>query len=144
IGAMLALPVFLASISADTGWSRAGIAFAITLNFLMMGIGSFGWGYLSDRYGPRRVVLTGVVVLCIGYAWVSRATSLAEFQLVYRFVGRVAGGSFMASLISTVTLWFDKHRAMAVSLVSVGVGVASMTVSPIVSWLIIDYGWRTA
>src|SRR5215467_10105663 len=74
IGAMLALPVFLAPISADTGWSRAGIAFAITLNFLMMGIGSFGWGYLSDRYGARRVVLTGVVVLCIGYAWASRAT----------------------------------------------------------------------
>ena len=57
IGAMLSLPVFLAPISADTGWSRAGIAFAITLNFLMMGVGSFGWGYLSDRYGARRVVL---------------------------------------------------------------------------------------
>jgi len=144
LGALLSLPVFLAPMSADTGWSRGGIAFAITLGFLAMGFASFGWGFLSDRYGPRRVVLTGVALLAVGFILTSRATSLAEFQLVYGVLVGAASGSFMAPMISTVTLWFDKHRALAVSLVSAGVGVAPMTVSPIATWLIAVHGWRTA
>ena len=141
-GAILALPVLLTSISADTGWSRVGISLGVTLNFLAMGITSIGWGYLSDRIGPRPVLVTGVVLLSIGLALSSRAASLLQFQLEYGLIIGVAGGCFMAPLMSTVTLWFEQRRALAVSLVSAGVGVAPMTVSPIVSWLIVDYGWR--
>ena len=44
MGEMFSLPVFLAPISAATGWSRAGIAMAMTLNFVTMGVAAFGWG----------------------------------------------------------------------------------------------------
>ena len=44
MGALLSLPVFLAPMSADTGWSRGGIGLAMTLNFLSMGVASFFWG----------------------------------------------------------------------------------------------------
>jgi MFS family permease len=144
MGAMFSLPVFLAPISAATGWSRAGIASAMTLNFVTMGVAAFGWGALSDRFGPRRVVLTGAVLLGIGLTWASRSTSVLEFQLVYGVVVGLAGGSFMAPMIATVTQWFDEHRALAVSLVSAGLAVAPMTVSPFASWLIAAQGWRTA
>ena len=66
--AMGALPVFLAPISADTGWSRGGIGFAMTLNFLTMGIASAVWGGLSDRYGPRMILVAGVLLLGAGLA----------------------------------------------------------------------------
>ena len=56
LGAMFSLAIFLDPISA-TGWSRAGISSAMTLNFLVMGAGAFGWGALSDRFGTRIVVL---------------------------------------------------------------------------------------
>ena len=144
MGAMFSLPVFLTPISASTGWSRAGIAAAMTLNFLTMGVAAFGWGALSDRLGPRRVVLAGAVLLGVGLMWASRATSLLEFQLVYGVIVGLAGGSFMAPMIATVTQWFDTHRALAVSLVSAGLAVAPMTVSPLASWLIAAHGWRTA
>lgn len=143
VGALLSLPVFLTPIAVETGWSRAGIGFAITLNFLAMGIASFGWGSLSDRHGPRPVVMTGVSLLCLGLLWISRASSLLEFQFVYGIVLGVAGGSLVAPLISTVTLWFDEHRALAVSLVSAGMAVAPMTVSPLAQLLIAEHGWRT-
>ena len=142
MGSLLSLPVFLAPISADMGWSRGGIAFGITISFIVMGFASFVWGSLSDRYGPRPVLLTGIALLAIGWAWVSRATSLLEFQLVYGVVIGAASGSLMAPLMSTVTLWFDKHRALAVSLVSAGLAVAPMTVSPLASWALGVYGWR--
>ena len=144
MGALLALPVFLAPISADTGWSRGGIGFAMTLNFLTMGIGSAVWGNLSDRYGPRLILLVGVVLLAAGLALASRTTTLAQFQAVYGLLVGVAAGSLMVPLMSTVVLWFDQHRALAVSLVSSGVGVAPMTVSPIAARLVIAYGWRTS
>lgn len=142
MGAMMALPVLLSPIGADTGWSRAGIGLAITFNFLAMGTASFVWGSLSDRLGPARVVLCGVLLLGLGLAWASRATSLLEFQISYGVVVGVASGAFMAPLMATVTLWFDEHRALAVALVSAGIGVAPMTVSPIAAWLIESYGWR--
>ena len=144
MGALLALPVFLAPISADTGWSRGGIGFAMTLNFLTMGIGSAVWGNLSDRYGPRAILALGVLALGGGLALASRATSLLEFQAIYGLLIGLAAGSLMVPLMSTVTLWFDQHRALAVSLVSSGIGVAPMTVSPFAARLVVEHGWRTS
>ena len=57
IGAMFSLAVFLEPMSTATGWSRAGISSAMTLNFIVMGLGAFGWGAASDRFGTRIVVL---------------------------------------------------------------------------------------
>jgi MFS family permease len=144
VGALLSLPVFLAPIAADTGWTRGGIGFAMTLDFLAMGVGSAVWGGLSDRYGPRMILLAGALLLGAGLALASRATSLLEFQAIYGLLIGGAAGSLMVPLISTVTLWFDKHRALAVSLVSSGMGVAPMTVSPFAETLVVDHGWRTA
>lgn len=144
MGALLSLPVFLAPISADTGWSRGGIGFAMTLNFLTMGIGSAVWGNLSDRYGPRVILLVGVVLLGAGLALASRSTTLLQFQAIYGLLIGVAAGSLMVPLMSTVVLWFDNHRALAVSLVSSGIGVAPMTVSPFAATLVTTHGWRTS
>ena len=144
MGALLSLPVFLAPISADTGWSRGGIGFAMTLNFLTMGLSSAVWGGLSDRYGPRMILVFGVLLLGAGLALASRATSLLAFQAIYGLVIGVAAGSLMVPLMSTVTLWFDRHRALAVSLVSSGIGVAPMTLSPFAATLVVTHGWRTS
>src|SRR3954469_12987324 len=144
VGAMFSLAVFLQPIQQATGWSRAGVSAAMTLNFLTMGLGGFLWGTLSDRYGPRPVVLAGSVLLGIGLAAASRATSLLEFQLAYGVLVGFAAGSFFAPMIASVANWFDKHRSLAVSLVSVGVGVAPMTISPFAAWLIQQYDWRTS
>src|SRR6202158_517484 len=83
IGAMFSLAVYLEPMSAETGWSRAGISSAMTLDFLTMGIAGFGWGTASDRFGPRVVVLIGAVLLGLALVLASRASSLVEFQLVY-------------------------------------------------------------
>ena len=63
IGAMFSLAVFLEPMSRATGWSRAGISSAMTLNFIIMGFGAFGWGAASDRFGTRTVVLIGAALL---------------------------------------------------------------------------------
>jgi MFS family permease len=116
----------------------------MTLDFLTMGIAGFGWGAASDRFGPRIVVLTGALLLGLALVLSSRATSLLEFQLTYGILVGVSAGAFFAPMIAAVTLWFEDHRSLAVSLVSAGMGVAPMTISPFARWLISTYDWRTA
>src|SRR5688572_15553723 len=144
IGAMFSLAVFLEPMTRDTGWSRAGISSAMTLNFLAMGIAGFGWGALSDRIGTRTVVLAGSVLLGLGLALASRATSQTGFVLTYGLIVGIAAGSFFAPMIAAVMSWMDRHRSLAVALVSVGVGVAPLTISPFAAWLVTWTDWRNA
>jgi MFS family permease len=144
LGAMFSLAVFLEPIATATGWSRAGISSAMTLNFLIMGFGAFGWGAASDRYGTRIVVLIGAVLLGLALVLASQASSLLAFQLTYGLLVGLAASAFFAPMIAAATAWFDENRALAVSLVSAGMGVAPLTFSPFVGWLASAYDWRTA
>ena len=60
----------------------------MTIGFLAMAFASMVWGTLSDRFGPRPVVLTGSVLLAASLALASLATSLIAFQLVFGAAGR--------------------------------------------------------
>ena len=144
IGAMFSLAVFLTPMSDQTGWSRAGISFAMTINFLVMAFGSFGWGAASDRWGARVVTLCGAVLLGAALTLASRADSLPAFQLTFGVLVGLAASAFFAPMIATVTGWFETQRNLAVSLVSAGMGMAPLTLSPLASWLITHHGWRTA
>lgn len=144
IGAMFSLAVFLDPMAKATGWSRTGISSAMTLNFLCMGAGAFGWGAASDRFGTRAVVLAGSLLLGLALVLASRAASLAQFQLIYGVLVGLATSAFLAPMMATTTAWFERHRSLAVSLVSAGMGMAPLTVSPFASWLIAAYDWRTA
>lgn len=144
MGAMFSLAVFLDPMAHATGWSRSGISSAMSLNFLFMGAGAFLWGAASDRYGPRPVVLAGVVLLGLALVLASRASSLGQFQLLYGVLVGLAASAFLAPLMATTAAWFERHRALAISLVSAGMGMAPMTISPLARWLISAYDWRSA
>jgi MFS family permease len=144
IGAMLSLAVFLQPIAADTGWSRSGISAAATLDFLCMGAAAFLWGMLSDRFGTRIVVLLGSALLGIGLVTASRAATLVEFQLLFGILIGVAAGSFYAPMMAAASEWLAHRRNLAVALVSAGMGIGSMTVSPIAGLLLGALDWRTA
>jgi MFS family permease len=143
IGGMFSLPVLLQPIARDTGWSVAGISSAMTIGFLAMAFASMAWGTLSDRIGPLPVVLTGSIVIAASLALASRATSLIEFQLLFGLLVGAATAAIFAPMMATVTGWFDTHRSLAVSLVSAGMGMAPMTMSPMVAWLVSSHDWRT-
>jgi MFS family permease len=144
IGAMFSLAVFLQPITESTGWSHTAVSAAMTVGFLAMGAAGFGWGALSDRIGPRFVVLSGAVLLGLGLFLASRAQSPLHFQLAFGLLVGIAIGSFFSPMIAAVMGWMTEHRGLAVALVSVGVGVAPMTMSPFAAWLITQMDWRSA
>ena len=145
MGSLFSLAIFLDPIASGTGWSRAGISASMTVAFLAMGVGSFGWGWVSDRHGPRIVGIAGGLMLGTGLVLASRATSLLTFQLIYGLFLGAAAGAFFAPMMATASAWFDRQRALAVSLVSAGLGMAPVTVAPFAQWLLLSgYDWRTA
>lgn len=144
MGAMFALPVFLAPMAKASGWSRTGISSAMTIAFLAMAFASVGWGALVDRVGARLVVGIGSVLLAISLYLAGRAPSLLAFQLTFGLLVGTAAAAIIGPLMASVTGWFDTHRSLAVSLVSAGMGMAPMTMSPLAGWLITRHDWRTA
>ena len=143
-GAMLSLAVFLQPISNAMGWSRSGVSAAATIDFLCMGFSAFFWGAASDRFGTRIVVLAGSLLLGAGLVGASQAESLWQFQLAFGGLIGIAAGSFYAPMVAVASAWFERHRSLAVALVSAGMGVSPLTIAPSASWLITAYDWRTA
>src|SRR5580765_4249298 len=144
IGAMFSLPVFLMPISKSTGWSVTSISSAMTIGFLAMAFASMAWGTLTDRIRPRPVVLIGSVLLAASLALASRARSPIQFQILFGLIVGGASAAIYAPMMACVTGWFDTHRSLAVSLVSAGMGLAPMTMSPFAAWLVSIYDWRTS
>ncbi len=144
LGAEFSLAVYLPPMAEATGWSRAGISGTMTIDFLAMGISAFGWGTLSDRIGPRLVALIGSVLIGAGQLLAARAQSLLMFQLCYGLMVGIGTGAIYAPLMAAAANWFEERRGLAVALVSAGMGVAPMTVSPIARWLVSTHDWRWA
>src|SRR5258706_176165 len=116
----------------------------MTIGFLVMGAGGFGWGALNDRYGSRPVVLAGSILLGLGLVLASRAASQTQFMLAYGLIVGLSAGSFFVPMMTAVSAWVPNRRSLAVSLVSAGVGIAPMTVSPFAAWLLQNGDWRSA
>jgi MFS family permease len=144
MGAMFALPVYKSAIAAEMGWSDAGISLAMSIGFITMGVAGFGWGTLSDKIGARPVVLIAAALLGAGLVLASQTRDLVVFQFAYGGLVGASGGAFFAPIIAATLGWFDKNRSLAVSLVSLGGGVAPMTMSPLAAYLIDHVGWRGA
>src|SRR6201996_2419983 len=143
IGSMFSLPVLLQPIARDTGWSVTGVSSAMTVGFLALAFGSMAWGNLSDRFGPRAVVLTGAVILAASLALAAQAPSLLAFQLIFGLLVGASAAAIIVPMMACVTGWFDTHLSLAVSLVSAGMGMAPMTMAPLAAWLVSHHDWRT-
>ena len=86
--------------------------------------------------------MTGAVLFAASLWLAGQATTLLQFQLTF---GLVAGGSvaaFFAPTMATVMGWFTTQRGLAVSLVSAGMGMAPVTMSPLAARLAETYDWR--
>jgi MFS family permease len=144
VGAMFTLGVFLKPMQDAMAWSRGSISSVALFMWVVYGTGSLLWGALSDRWGSRRVVLIGGLLLGLGLIVSSRITSLWQLYLAFGGIVGLAAGAFYAPLTTTATRWFTANRGLAVALVSAGTGLGTFVVAPLTRWLISSYDWRTA
>ncbi|MSQ33376.1 MAG: MFS transporter [Dehalococcoidia bacterium] len=102
-------------------------------------------GYLIDRFGARVMIFLGAAVVAVGYVLLSRTDSFLGFVLVYLLVISLAFNmSFGSATMAAVTKWFVRRRSMALALVTAAFGVGGAFVTPILSLLVRELGWRSA
>jgi MFS family permease len=144
IGSLFSLGVFLVPIERSMGWSRGAISTVALLNWIAMGLGSFVWGALSDRLGGRGVAVAGGLLLGLGLVLSSQAQALWQFYATFGGLVGFSVGAFYAPLTSTATKWFAAQRGLAVALVSSGIGLGILLISPLARALTSAWDWRIA
>jgi MFS family permease len=137
--------VFFLPISQDLGLSRAATSLAFSLSRAEGALEAPLVGYLIDRYGPRPILVTAVVLAGIGYILLSWVNSYTSFMIVYLGViclAFVAG--FIHSPMVVANNWFIRQRARAMTVVSAAVPIGGALISPLLALGVASMGWRWA
>lgn len=142
-GTQLTFAVFLKSLSAEFGWTRAAISGAMSLAMGVSGLIGLVMGRLTDRFDVRIVIGIAMVVGAACYVLLAGMHSLWQFYLYFGLGGGICIGSTYAPVSATVSKWFSRRRALALGIALMGIGVGQMTLSPVAAYLIERTGWRT-
>jgi MFS family permease len=139
---MWSVIVALPAVQAEFGVARSAASLPYTVTMISFGFGGILMGRLSDRFGVTGPVAGGAIALGVGYVAASQATSLWQFVLAQGLLVGVAGSATFAPLIADTSLWFGRHRGVAVSIISSGSYLAGTVWPPVVQHFIQSVGWR--
>jgi len=142
IGILFAYGVFFKEFQAEFGWSRATIAGASSLAFLIMGAAGVLAGRLNDRIGPRILIAFSGFALGAGYLLMSFMQAPWQLYLIYGLLVGVGYCTHDVITLSTIARWFVKRRGMMTGIVKVGTGCGQLFVPLIATALIAAFGWR--
>jgi len=139
------LPFFYDFWVTDFGWTRATVTSGNALAKIIIGpIFGFLAGWIIDRFGPRRLMLAGIVMGGIALIGLSMMTSLWQLYLFYMFnaLGYMCGGPLPNQVL--ISRWFSTSRGKAMGFAYLGIGVGGMLVPQIARWLNVQFGWHQA
>jgi len=143
--ALYGLPFFYDFFVQELGWTRQQVTSGNALSKLVVGpVFGFAAGLLIDRFGPRRLMLAGIVMAGGALVGLASVTTLSAFYLFYFFnaLGYVCGGPLPAQVL--LTRWFKDARGMAMGIAYLGIGIGGALVPIVAVTLTQAFGWRAA
>src|SRR3954466_7216121 len=101
-------------------------------------------GWIVDRFGPRRLMLAGIVMAGAALVGLPHMTALWMFYLFYLFnaIGYVCGGPLPNQVL--LSRWFDRARGKAMGFAYLGIGIGGYLVLKLSPLLVAAFGWRGA
>jgi len=138
------LPFFYDFWVKDYGWSRATVTSGNAFAKVAVGLLGFFAGWFIDRFGPRRLMLAGILMGGIALVGLSTVSTLWQFYLFYTFnaLGYMCAGPLPNQVLTA--RWFNMTRGKAMGFAYLGIGVGGMLVPQIAKWLNIQFGWHQA
>lgn len=139
------LPFFYDFWVTEFGWTRATVTSGPAMGKVIVGpVFGFLAGWIVDRFGPRRLMLAGIVMGGVALIGLSTMTSLWQFYVFYFFnaLGYMCGGPLPNQVL--ISRWFHKARGKAMAIAYLGVGIGGMLVPQIAKALNVRFGWHEA
>lgn len=144
-GARFSMRLFLPWMPEALDTSASAISLAFAGSTLLAGVSQPFVGMLADRWGPARVVTTGLVLT--GISLIGTGLAASQWQVML-FLGLIAGIAFsgvnLVILSALLTRWFERHRGRALGIVTMGTKIGLLVVVPAAGAAIATWGWRTA
>lgn len=132
---------YVATLTREFGWSKTSLSVGAALQSLEAALLGPLLGWIVDRFGAQHMIRAGIVVFGAGFVILGFIDSLTGYYLAV--ITLALGGSLCGYFPLTVALvqWFEKKRARALSMMSLGLAVGGLFV-PVIAWSIQTFGWR--
>lgn len=144
-GVRFGFGLFFKPLEEAFGWDKTILSLAVSINMLVYGLTQPLAGHLADRYGPKRVILSGLVLAGIGMALLSQTRSVWHLYLLYGVLV-AAGASNMAFVpqAALVNRWFVRRRSLGMGLAFAGSSAGQLVMMPSILFLLTTSGWQTS
>jgi sugar phosphate permease len=143
--ALWGLPFYYDFMVQQFGWSRGQVTSGNALSKLVVGP-AFGFfaGWLVDRFGPRRLMMSGIVMAGVALIGLGSISTLGLFYFFYLFnaLGYVCGGPLPNQVL--LSSWFNKSRGKAMGFAYLGIGIGGAVVQLVSHALVQNFGWHAA
>jgi MFS family permease len=143
--ALYGLPLYYDSMVREFGWSRTQVTSGNAIGKLVVGpLFGFVAGWLIDRFGPRRLMLAGILMAGAALAGLGGMSALWMFYAFYvlNALGYVCGGPLPNQVL--LARWFGGGRGKAMGVAYLGIGIGGTVVPWLSYWLVQWWGWRGA
>ena len=143
--ALYGLPLYYDFMVREFGWSRTMVTSGNALSKLVVGpVFGFGAGWIVDRFGPRRLMLAGILMAGGALVGLGAVSAVSAFYVFYFFnaLGYVCGGPLPNQVL--LSRWFDKARGKAMGIAYLGIGVGGAIVPFLAAWLTDRFAWRVS
>ena len=143
--ALYGLPFFYDFFVSELGWSRREVTSGNAYSKLIIGpLFGFLAGWFIDRFGPRRLMLAGILMAGGALIGLGGVSTLGFFYFFYLFnaLGYVCGGPLPNQVL--LSRWFDRNRGKAMGFAYLGIVVVGAVVPLLAHWLTVEFGWRAA
>lgn len=136
LGTVYAWSFFQTPITQLVGWSNTQVAWAFSLSIFMLGVMAAWGGTKIDKYGPRKLAITGGVMYALGYIISAYALSSGTLWLLYLAFGILGGsglGLAYVTPVATVSKWFTEKQGLATGMVVMGFGLGALVMSKLLA-----------
>src|SRR6266487_4539692 len=143
--ALYGLPLYYDFMVKEFGWSRTQVTSGNALSKLLVGpLFGFIAGWVVDRFGPRQLMLAGILIAGVALLGLGSMNALWMFYLFYVFnaLGYVCAGPLPNQVL--LTRWFNKARGKAMGFAYLGIGLGGAVVPLLSVWLVRMFGWHGA
>lgn len=137
--------VFVHPLAHQFHWNRTQLATALVVGQFTVAVSSPLWGWLIDRYGPRRAILPSIVGLSIAFAALSLLTAhLWQLYLLFALFSLLGGGASPIGYAAVLVRSFERRLGLALGLSLMGIGFGATLLPSLAQMFVGRYGWRTA